>query len=614
MKKRIGRTLWERILAPVFALLVCAAAWEAFPLRVSAAPEEFSAFYITNSGGSVIDYIAQGAAVNIEFNFLDTPANLKPGEVYETKDFQLNSNWSKDKNSSKLILTVPSKPNADGKYDILARLEDVTYRSGSRQNRLQITGITINGASYDSLITEVPSEYFSRTSSGGETESNPYISDIIVENVYVRDPVTDEIIDQVDKDSSPFIVEVVFVDRGLRQVDSDQFSENFMSVYMTNFGGFVSSAGAKGTLHKALNSDDDYPRFRARFRGMRYEGGSNVISMSVTYDVHGWEVEGEANSIVVHQAKEDDGKDKLAPLTPHIIVSQYSYGERQIMAGDGFTLSLSMQNTSADIPLENIVITITPETIKSDTAGSTSGGLTITSASNTYYIKSLEVGESFSHSIDLQAEPNAAVGSHKVAVSFKFQYVDEVNKERKDGEDTENIAIPVTQIDRFSVDPLTDFSEAFMLGDEGYLTIGFINRGKSTTYNVSGIITGDNILASGQSQHFGNLEAGKAGTLEFSVQAMEAGDLVGEVTILYEDDNTNQKEITVPFQMFVEEPYMPPMEPGPGMEEPPPESAGPPVASIVLCSAGGLFIAVPLMLYIIKRVNAKGREEFDEDF
>jgi len=466
----------------------------------------------------------------------------------------------------------------------------------------------------DNLITLDIETYLSEQgSSGGTTTDNDtsdYSSDIIVENVYLTDS-TGERLDEVTKDSPPFTLVITYAEYGLKEVDDDEFTEDSLDVYLTDAGGFITGSGAKGTLKYLNTSNTDAPRFRASFPNLKYkEGGSTSVTFRSNYNVYGWEINGKANATV--NQVDDAEKDKLSPLKPHIIVNQYSYGERQIVAGESFTLNMSVKNTSAEIPLENIVMTISPETIKSDTAGSTTGGLTITSASNTYYIEKLDVGGSFSHAINLRAEPNAAVGSHKVVVQFSFQYVDEVNEKREESSDEENIAIPVTQIDRFSVDPITEIPDVLMAGEDGYITVSFINRGKTSTYNISGVIKGD-LPSANQSQHFGNLEAGKAGTLDFEVVGYEPGDMKGEIVMQYEDENAEEIEISLPFSIRIEEQYIPeppPMDPNEGMEE----TGSTSTATLVLCIVGGLLMATPIALYLFKRVKAKGIEALDEDF
>jgi len=471
---------------------------------------------------------------------------------------------------------------------------------------------TIGGVPYtlakNDIDVAIPNDFFSSTSSNTDDDYNPYTSHIIIENAYVTDSEGVRI-DTIDKDSPPFTLVVTYIDRGLREVDDDEFTSNSLEVYLTEPGGFVAAQGQKGTLKYMNTNSNEAPRFQARFQNVTYDGSGASVGITAYYDIMGYEVEGKSPVWKV-AAVDDEEEDKLKPLIPHIIVSQYSYGDEQINAGDNFTLSMSVTNTSPDIPLENIVMTIAPY-IPENTDSSTTGGLTITSASNTKYIASLGVGESFSHTIDLRAEASAAVGSHRVEVEFSFQYVDEVNKVRESSTDKESIAIPVSQVDRFSVDPLTELPDMLYEGEEGYVTLSFVNRGKAITRNLSGTISG-NMANAGQIVHYGNLEAGGADTMDFEVMAATPGEMTGEILLQYEDENENQKEITIPFSIRVEEMYYPEYD-DPGMMEQPAEEQGLGLFTIIFCVVGGLLIAAPITLYLHKRVKAKGIEELDED-
>jgi|GEM_PF-651945 len=537
------------------------------------------------------------------------------------KDFTLGSAFISSTNPKMKMYVEPDKDSSQNdRYKIRIELSNIEYKGSSGANDIYIdfTGnYSFGGVSYYTAIdTPIPTEYITGSGSSGSTGSDDdpaYTSDILIENVYVTDS-AGERIDEVDEDSPAFSIVVTYADFGLREVDDDEFTSNSLEVYLTDPGGFVTRSGTKGKLTHISSTSNDAPRFRAEFRNLTYkEGGSTTIAFRANYDIFGNIVNGTATGVNVTQVANGENKGKLDPLTPHIIVSQYSYGGDQIVAGEDFTLNISIKNTSADIPLENIVMTIAPETIKSDTAGSTTGGLTITSASNTHYIEKLGVGESFSHSINLRAESNAAVGSHKVAITFKFQFVNEVKKERADGTDEEGIAIPVTQVDRFSVDPLTEIPDLMMAGEDGYITASFVNKGKTTTYNISGTMTG-NMPGSGQSQHYGNLEAGKAASLDFDITSQVPGEVKGVITIQYEDENSNRNEVELPFSIEVEEmfyPEPPPTDPDLIGEESP---GGLGALTIVLCSLGGLMMAAPIALYIYKRVKSRGIEAFDEDF
>jgi hypothetical protein len=273
-------------------------------------------------------------------------------------------------------------------------------------------------------------------------------------------------------------------------------------------------------------------------------------------------------------------------------------------------LNITYQNTSAEVALENIVMTITPK----------SEHTTIAAASNTIYIDNLAATGAMDYPIALKALP-AASGSQNVDIAFKYEYVIEVSsdtKERKTGEDTVSISIPVVQIDRFAVDPITDITEYVTAGDQFFVTVAFVNEGKSPIYNISARARGVNKeIISGTARVEGTLAASANDELELDVICSEPGDLMGEVVITYEDENTIQKEVVMPFNLFLEEPYVP-EQPDPGMMDPGMmgEQPPPPVSrtTMILSIAGGVIVMAAIARYAAKRVIAKDSEEFDEDF
>ena len=85
---------------------------------------------------------------------------------------------------------------------------------------------------------------------------------------------------------------------------------------------------------------------------------------------------------------------------------------------------------------------------------------------------------------------------------------------RSDNSTQETISIPVVQIDRFQVTGVDAPAEAY-LGEENYLTVNFVNKGRSDVYNLSAEISGD-IQNPGQQQNLGNLTSGSTGSAEFT--------------------------------------------------------------------------------------------------
>lgn len=295
---------------------------------------------------------------------------------------------------------------------------------------------------------------------------------------------------------------------------------------------------------------------------------------------------------------EDDEDTTLDPLIPHIIVSEYNYGATQVAAGQVIDLNLSFKNTSTQYDLDNIVMKIT-----------TPDGFSITSSSNTYHFDHLDVGESISKTISMQANPNAEAQSYAINIEFSFQYI--ANDTRKTGESSESISIPVTQPDRFSVDEI-QVPTSLYVGDEYNLSLKFVNKGKTQVYNVTAELRG-NMQNSGERTFIGNVASGSEESADFYVTPTEAGKLEGEVVISYEDASMNVREVSRPFTIMVEE--MPYVDPGidfPVIDQQPVEEPSLfTVQNVVLfIVAAGVAGATGYMTVL--KIKAK-RSEFDDE-
>lgn len=270
----------------------------------------------------------------------------------------------------------------------------------------------------------------------------------------------------------------------------------------------------------------------------------------------------EVSSCVPYTPRDDDNDDtpdygSMQMATPYVIVSNYNYGGT-VTAGDTFTLSLTFYNTSRNIDVSNMMITVTmPE------------ALMLTSSSNTFYVDQLDSEATVTETIQVTAKANAAPQSHNIDVSMKYQYVDDHLVSRRDNTTQETISIPIIQVDRFQVTGV-EVSQEIYLNEESYLTVNFVNKGRSDVYNLSAEISGD-IQNPGQQQNLGNLTSGSTGTADFYITPNAEGVCSGEVKITYEDTNMEEKTATILWSTTVVDP-MGGMDMGmgigPGMEVP----------------------------------------------
>ncbi len=292
------------------------------------------------------------------------------------------------------------------------------------------------------------------------------------------------------------------------------------------------------------------------------------------------------------------------PATPYILVQNYSYGEGDVAAGSDFALTVNFYNTSANINLENIIMKVEP-----------TNGLSITGASNTYYIPNLGAKGSMTKSIPLKCLTSATPGSESVHITFSYEYVANDTRNTKSSEET--ISIPIAQTERFEVN-LTEFPTMLYPGDNTNAVISYVNKGRADVYNLTATIAG-NIDDPNQIQNLGNIKAGDSGSAKFSISSMEAGGQVScVITITYENEKGDLSTITKDFTCEVYDNsgdfIDPGLDPGfdPGMM-PPEEETGMRWWQWTLFGVGSLAVGGVSGLWMFLKTKMKREEADDED-
>jgi len=577
-------------------------------------------------GGSEVHFISPNREYRIEFNaILDVGGATIAAGMSRSATFNIinNTDWSQPAGSpNPFIVFLNDDPPGANEWNVRVVIPRITYISQRREDRLEFSSnVVLNTGNppvnftfelfFMSHSFEWPTigngNYNNGNGNGNGWDNNgSRTSDIIVENVAAIDA-QGRTIREVTRDTEPFSIQITFTDHGLFGVPRRDIDENSLAAFLTDPGSFIPQGSLRGTLRTIQSASGDPPRFVATFSNLRYAGGASgfvQIGFRAQYSIRGERLSGEGSARFFGIPPDDDEENQ--PFTPYIILREHSFGADQIEAGSTFTLHMRFFNTSREVDLNNIVMVISPVSTEQQQSF-----LSIASATNTYFFESMPAGSDQSQSVDITVLPGAGAGSQAVSVEFRYEYM--VGRTLQSNSITTIIHIPVIQIDRFSVDPITDYSQWMQLGDEGYVVVSFVNLGRSTVFNVGGFIL-DAEGNQGQTEHFGNLEAGNNGSLDFSVFPHDLGEHVGTIVIRYETEGGEEFEVETTFTIFVEEPWF---QPGPDMEFPgmfEPEPEATPWWRYALFIVGGLGIAVPLALYIIKRVTTKGSEEFDEDF
>ncbi len=267
-----------------------------------------------------------------------------------------------------------------------------------------------------------------------------------------------------------------------------------------------------------------------------FEDGGKEYSFDVSQPFTEYYLEQYVPRVDDDDDDDDDEEIEFAPITPHIIVDEYSFGGEAVTAGTDVTLKLSLKNTSIGYPLDNIIMKVDlPD------------GITLANGSNSYHLDRLAKGGTFEQTLNLKVLASALPKSHEISIDFSFQYM--ANDTRLDGSSQETIAIPVVQVDRFSINS-AEAPEEIYQDDNDYLTVALINKGQSPVYNVSAVLIGD-IGGAGSSEFLGNVESGAEENVEFRITGTTPGIQQCTVEITYEDSNLNIKKLTYPISINV---------------------------------------------------------------
>ena len=347
--------------------------------------------------------------------------------------------------------------------------------------------------------------------------------------------------------------------------------------------------------------------YTVKLTGVYYVGGNdNTLKLIVTQGNYNAILSCKIDNATIVPEKENDKKpdEETTAAQPYVIISSYSYGKGDLVAGETRNVTMTFRNTSKTMAVENMMVTITmPD------------AMMLTSSSNSFYIESLAAEGTITKTVNVTVKPTAAAQSHSMTLDFTYDYMD--GSTRRNAKTTETISMPVLQVDRFTVTGI-DLSPQIFIGEETGLSVNFVNKSRTEIYNLSAKLSCEALTNNGEEQYLGNLGSGTTSSADFYITPSDAGDIVGEVIITYEDTNMNQRTVTVPFTtkaMSYEDVYGP-MDPGmdpgfdPGMVEEPTDNGGFPwfwVVAGVVVLGGGAFVLLKL------RKNKKESVDDDED-
>lgn len=358
-------------------------------------------------------------------------------------------------------------------------------------------------------------------------------------------------------------------------------------------------------------------QFDMRFAD-KVTAGVKKVDFTVTYE-RGWgSAEGSSTescdvSLYVNVTKgyeaagETPGGETTQTL-PKLVVDSYSFSEEKIYAGETFTLTFTVRNTSNEEDTKSILVTMTNN---ADT-----GKLTPAEGSNTLYIDKLAKGESKTMTMSIATAPDTEAKAYEIKLDFEYEGTKTRPATLAKGESSASIPVTVMQKIRLKIDDPTVDGEA-MEGESVPVYFSLYNMGRSPIYNCMVTVEGDG-LSLEDSFFQGTVAAGNSMRADLSIITATPGQIDGEIVISYEDSLEEKMEERLPLSLYVTEAYNPDAngdmdDPGyidqptiGGMDDP--SSSGTPVW-IWIALGAVVAAAIVVAIILLKKKRAKTLED-----
>jgi hypothetical protein len=283
---------------------------------------------------------------------------------------------------------------------------------------------------------------------------------------------------------------------------------------------------------------------------------------------------------------------------PKMIVSGYSVNPSPVMAGEEFTVTVTLKNTSESKSVQNMTVT----------ASRDSPNLALQNDSDTFYIGKL--GKGNTTEIELKYKTDLETPAQRYNIMLAIGYD---NTDATPLTSTGTVAVQVNQPLRVEMET-PQIAAQVNAGDTLPITFQVMNLGRSMVYNVRALLAAPGLIPSGTA-FIGNMEAGTAMPGEMDVfigtkdmtEGYEGEDKYGltngVITLIYEDASGQQYTAETEFSTTINAPVIAQTSSEPEEE---PEKAGQWWISILI----GAVIAAGLAAFLI--VRGKRRVKNDE--
>ena len=321
-----------------------------------------------------------------------------------------------------------------------------------------------------------------------------------------------------------------------REKNGDTQPEESVEAYLVSFAFPLKAERQNGTYAVSLN--------------IQAQGASgNMIQQTYTcyFTVtDGKSAEDTAAEVITPQISTGVTVTEETPESqPRILVSKYSVDPSPVPAGEEFTATVTLRNTSETMAVQNMVVTVSCE----------AAGLVLQNDSSTIYIDKLGAGETtdieLRYSSDLETPPQR----YSINLSMSYDNSDAMSLASAGTLTVEVAQIPKVELGPFNLEPELNAGETIQLSFQ------VMNLGRSPIYNARVELSAPGLYPVGTG-FIGNMEAGTAASTKLDVfigmkedEVEHYGSTSGTVTLRYEDadghEYTQEADISTTIKALV---------------------------------------------------------------
>lgn len=352
--------------------------------------------------------------------------------------------------------------------------------------------------------------------------------------------------------------------------------------------------------------------------------GIYPLKFNITFLANGEPTAQSKTSITAYiqtTGKAGSGKleDSIKVSKPRIIVTGFETNPKDVNAGDTFTLTVHVKNTSSTTAVSNVLFNFHSDSETTTASTGSSGSTTGSSASTTYdaflptsgassiYSQMMAPGETADLTLDMSARADLTQKPYVLNLDMTYDAAGQM-----DYQDKASISIPVWQKSKFDTGEENIGSPEVEIDNDGNISFSIYNTGRTTLNNVW--FKFDDKAVKAEPVFVGTITPGGTGYVDATFTGVELNDGKVHSVIEYEDDRGTVTSTDKDFNITIIE-RIPDWEELPDSEMDGSEGGdGLPLWAKILIPVGIAVVVLIIVLALLKKRKAKKElEEMDRE-